>query len=458
MKRKVLGIGLKGISVLNSTLVGTGLMSGEKMSAIPYNTEIGIGAGLLLGSLTMFGVSQLEEKKQILPILVITGLLASTYQYSAPAIHKLMLSNELNKITYNYNDYKDTLKNDPNYHYDREKNQLLYRKYREVFPESELANKYSDKIATLQKNKELFISKKYKELVNGKYDKKGHRTSWYNKQVSYALSHNWKNIEVGSSISKKELQAGKTDLALMAIAEIFYYDALNRLEKSKSEYDASIKAKKESYEVQKAFKDYNSTTKDYILAIRANLQKKMAEELQIANSKIYSEEDISEVMKIIGVIVEIILTPFLMWLSILENLPTHETIIKNWKEWRRKNKTKEALESANDEVLVNNLDDLLKKHNLKLTKELKRILFLVEEIMHSDLNFLSENDLKPKVFATKYGSRFPKDIQLPNYKKDFQALKKFMIFFKNNFISDSSKRTTEDILYAFAEYKNSLKR
>ena len=456
MFNKVLGNSLKTISVANSTLVGYGLMAGEKMESIPYHSELGAGAGFLLGSLAMYGVSRLESKKQVFPILIITGLLASTYPYSAPAIYKLMKKNELNKITYNYNDNLYSLQHEEKYQYDREKNQLAFKKYNSLIPNMD--NKYTKQIKNLQTNKDRYIKDKYNELVRGKYGSTGKRTKWYSKQIQYAINHNWNNISIGNSIPKKELRQGKTDLAIMNVAEIFYYDRLKQLKLSEKELTETMVKAQNSPKITKAYNDYTKTSKEHILELRANLIKLIEKDVKLAESRIYKEEEIAEVMKIVGIIVEIILTPFLMWLSILESTPTYSDIIKNFKEWKRKNKTKDALIEAKEEVLIDTLDDLLKKHGLKMSLELKRILFLVQNIMKSDLNYLSDEDLKPSRFKEKFGNQFPKDIALPNYKKEFHNMKRFINFFKSNFMGDSSRRTTEDILFAFAKYKEEQKR
>jgi len=444
-QNKFLGNGLKLISVANSTLVGAGLMGGEKMEAIPHALEVGAGAGLILGSLAMYGVGRLESKKQVFPILVITGLLATTYPYSAPALHKIMLNSELGKIEYDYKTNTNDLKTNPKYIYNRDKQELLFKQYNSLKPN--IKNKYKEKIKDFQANYQLFIDKKYKELANGKYKPNGHKTEWYRSQVKWALANNYKNIEVGYGLSFQELKKGKKDLVIDSIAKIFFYAKLRELKNIEKEEEQRLLKESNTPEIREAYNNYVLVTKDEVLKMRANIKKLIENDLKLANSKIYKEEEIEEVLKIIGVIVEMILTPFMMWLSLLEDIRLSERL----REWRMSSRTKEALIEAKEEVLIDTLDSLLKKHNLKMTLELKRVLFLVQNIMNNDLNKLSKDDFMPKQFDSKYGSTFPKEISLKN-KNQFYTMIKFIEYFKKEFAT-SKVNTTADILYVFAEYK-----
>ena len=447
MINKAISVVPKGVSVGVSTLVGAGLMGGEKMSAIPYNLEIGASAGFLCGSLAMYAISQLEAKKQVFPILVIGGLLASTYPYSAPSLHKLMQKSELNKIEYNYSMNRDTLKNDPTYTFNKNRMELALNSYNKIKPN--INNPYTKQLEQLRASYSSYVSQKYRELVNGKYSN-NKRTSWYSKQVQYAKANNYKNISIGNGISQKELMQGKKDLAIENIAIIFYYDKIRKLQILKQEQEQSIlKANKDS-KVTEAYSGYIATTKNHILEMRKNLTKIIQDDIVKANSKIYTEKEISEVMQIVGVIVEMVLTPFLMWLELLKDIRLSERFTN----WRRTSRTKIAIVEAKEEVLIDHLEVLLKKYNLELTLELKRVLFLVQNIMNNDLNYLSKEDLKPKRFEQKHGSQFPKDFALPNYKNPFYKLRDFVEFFQSEFTGETSKKTTADILFAYSKYKN----
>lgn len=444
---RILGNSLKTISVLNSTVVGMGLMGGEKMEAIPHAVAVGGVGGFILGSLAMYGASKLEEKKQVIPILAITGALAMTYPYSAPAIHKIMLDNELNKITYNYNDSVDSLKNDPRYQYDKEKMTLALSAYNEVKPR--VNNPYTSKREKLELSKDSYIYTKYLELVKGKYDNRGHRTSWYSKQIEYAMRNNHKGIIIGNGISKHDLKSGKEDLAIKSIATIFYYDSLEKVITSEKEFGKSILSKSKSLKVVEAYNTYKNLTKEHILEIRTTLQKAIQEEILKAKTKVYNEEEIAEVMKIVGVIVEIILTPFMMWLGLLSNTPKPTELLNRAINSLRSNKTRKTLIEAKEDVLIKNLDTLLKKHQLVLTQELKRILYIVQVTLKNDIK--SFDGLPLSKFRKIDNNQIHSDIDFPN-NATYRRAMKFVEHFASKY-SNSSYVTTEDILATFVTYK-----